>query len=139
MAANWEKGLSFLAERCLFSRSKGYPFLGPTAWSLPTMQRYSFLEWSLLTLVLSCAFRGTFSWFSEVVDDELHLAGRVVVSPRREVQFPQFPAQFAVVVDPEVQVVQSSLRRLDVWEVEHGQLRLPVGTDFEFFYHWLIF
>ena len=64
---------------------------------------------------------------------------RVVVSPRREVQFAQLPAQFAVVVDPEVQVVQGSLRRLDVWEVEHGQLRLPVGTDFEFFYHWHFF
>ena len=33
-AANWEKGLSFLGERCLVSRSKGYPFLGPSAWSL---------------------------------------------------------------------------------------------------------
>ena len=28
-AANWEKGLSFLGERCLVSRSKGYPFLDP--------------------------------------------------------------------------------------------------------------
>ena len=33
-AANWEKGLSFLGERCLVSRSKDYPFLDPSAWSL---------------------------------------------------------------------------------------------------------
>ena len=52
---------------------------------------------------------------------------------RRGVQFAQLPAKFAVVVDPEVQVVHGSLRRLDVGEVEQCQLRLPVGTDFEFF------
>ena len=59
-----------------------------------------------------------------------------MVSPRRGVQFAQFPAQFAVVVNPEVQVVQGSLRRLGVGELEQCELGLPVGADFEFFVHW---
>ena len=75
--------------------------------------------------------------FSEVVDDQGHFLGCVRLSVSCHAAGPEGNSQIRTSTDPEVQVTQRPADGLRFWEVEHGQLRFPVGTDFEFFNHLL--
>ena len=70
-------------------------------------------------------------WLTKVFDDEFHLPPGVAMGVGRRLQGTQFLSQFAVVVDPIVEIVHCSLLRLGIGEVEHGQLRLAVGAYLE--------
>ena len=71
--------------------------------------------------------------FSEVVDDQGHLLGCVRLSVSCHAAGPEGNSQIRTSTDPEVQVTQRTAGCLRFGEVEHRQLGLPIGTDFEFF------
>ena len=75
----------------------------------------------------------------EVVDDQRYFFGGVPLGVAGHAAGPEGGVQLRTATDPEVQVTQRPADGLCFGEVEHGQLRLPIGTDFEFFIHWLIF
>ena len=73
------------------------------------------------------------SGLTEVVDDQGDLLGCVQLGPARHAAGLEGGTEVGTAADPEVQVAQCTAGGLRFREVEHGQLRLPVGTDFEFF------
>ena len=73
------------------------------------------------------------SGFTEVVDDQGDLLGCVQLGSGRHAAGLEGGAEVGTATDPEAQVAQCAAGGLRFREVEHGQLRLPVGTDFEFF------
>ena len=71
--------------------------------------------------------------FPEVVDDQRYFFRGVRLGVACHATGPEGGVQLRAATDPEVQVTQRPADGLRFGEVEHGQLRLPVGTDFEFF------
>ena len=87
-------------------------------------------------------FKASFSRIlrlTEVVDDEGDLLGCVRLGLAGHTAGLEGGAEVRTAADPEVQVAQCAAGCLGIWEVEHGQLRLPVRTDFECFVHWHVF
>ena len=70
---------------------------------------------------------------TEVVDDQGYLFRCVGLGLAGHAAGPEGSIEIRAAADPEVQVAQRAAGRLGFGEVEHGQFRLPVGTDFECF------
>ena len=89
-----------------------------------TCGRHSFNPWKASALRLT-----------EVVDDEGYLLGGVRLGIAGHAAGPEGGTEVGTAADPEVQVAQRPADGLRFGEVEHGQLGLPVGSDFKFFIH----
>ena len=74
-------------------------------------------------------------WLAEVVDDQGDLLGGVGLGLASHAAGSEGGVEVGASADPEVQVTQCAAGGLGLGEVEHGQLRLPVGTDLELFNH----
>ena len=68
---------------------------------------------------------------SEGVDDELYLVGHVGVGIGRGAEGEELVTEAGLAIDVEVEVLEGSLLGFGIGEVEHGELCLAVGADFE--------
>ena len=65
------------------------------------------------------------------MDNEFYLLSGIGMGLGGRTAFAELTAQFAVVVDPEIEVIYGPLRGLDVGEIQQSQFRLAVAADFE--------
>ena len=79
-------------------------------------------EWLLIDFAIG---------LSESMDDELYLIGHVGVGAGRGAEGKEFVTETWLAIDVEVEVLEGSLLGLGIGEVEHGELCLAVGADFE--------
>ena len=70
---------------------------------------------------------------AEIVDDQRYFFRGVPLGVSCHAAGPKGGVKLRAATDPVVKVTQRPADGLRFGEVEHGQFRLPIGTDFEFF------
>ena len=74
-------------------------------------------------------------WLTKILHNEFDLSLGEAMGSRRRVKLSELTTQLAVVVDPEIKVVQSTFGCFDMGEIEQCKFRLAVTADFKFFLH----